>query len=513
MIISPVKQTEILMKKAFATVSMLFLLNVGNAQTFKVSFNRSVNDAPFTGKVYVYLSKNDKEPIKAEDWIIMNPVVSADIRKLKPGEYFIVNDNTCKAYPVAPTNMERGDYYAQVVFDNGETGRTPLLSPGNFYSAPQKITFSHNLSQIFTFVADKRIADKIFENTAYTKKIELQSPLLSAFHKKPVTINAVLRLPKEYTEQPSNKFPLRVSIGGFGGDINNASGNNKPANKSMDSLPFVELRLDGNCKTGHNAYANSDNNGPWGDALVYELIPYIEKEYRLNGFRFVTGHSSGGWSSLWLQSHYPASFHGCWSSSPDAIDFRNFEGVNLYTAKNVFYDSTGKLLAGMTVGGWAKINYKKDVCGWENIIRGEQYTSFNAVFGGRKKDGGIDYLWDFTSGDINTSVIENWKRYDISYYITSSWSTLEKDLAGKILITTGSADNWSLEKAVYLLQKDAATNKMDIAFSIFPGDHFIGFTRELDSIGSAHTIKCYKKWKASKDANGKQEIDNSSKMQ
>lgn len=487
------------MKKYFATGSLLLLFNMLNAQVFKVYFSKSVYDKSFTGKVYVYLSKTDKEPVYGEDWIIMNPVVSADISKLKPGEYFIINSSNCKAYPVAPDNMERGDFYAQVVFDNGESGRTPVLSPGNFYSAPQKITFSHNFTQIFTFIADKKIKTSVFENTAFTNKISLSSSLLSDFYNKPVAINAVIRLPKEYAEQPSDKFPLRVNIDGFGGDIDYASGNKNPVYKSMDSLPFIELRLDGNCKNGHSVYANSENNGPWGDALVYELIPYIEREYRLNGFRYVTGHSSGGWSSLWLQSHYPAFFHCCWSSSPDAIDFRNFEGVNLYKAKNVFYDSTGKLLAGMTVGGWAKINYKKDVCRWENVMRGEQYMSFNAVFGGRKRDGGIDYLWDFTSGNINPVVIDHWKKYDISFYLTSMWRNLEKDLAGKIFISTGNADNWSLEKAVYLFQKDAADNKMDIAFSIFPGDHFIGFTKELDSIGSAHVIKCYKKWKTLTD--------------
>ncbi|HEX8999470.1 MAG TPA: alpha/beta hydrolase-fold protein [Blastocatellia bacterium] len=130
----------------------------------------------------------------------------------------------------------------------------------------------------------------------------------------------MLRLPKEYLEQAARKFPLKVSISGFGGNLSGLSGSTTPAPNGGDDIPFVQMLLDGNCPTGHSGYANSDNNGPWGDALVRELIPYVERNFRLNGVRFVTGHSSGGWSSLWLQSHYPDVFHGCWSSSPDAID-------------------------------------------------------------------------------------------------------------------------------------------------------------------------------------------------
>jgi S-formylglutathione hydrolase FrmB len=227
---------------------------------------------------------------------------------------------------------------------------------------------------------------------------------------------------------------------------------------------------------------------------VYELIPYVEQKFRLNGFRFVTGHSSGGWSSLWLQSHYPNAFHGCWSSSPDAIDFRNFEGVNLYTDANVFYDAKGRLLPGMTVGGRNFINYKKDVCAWERIVRSEQYMSFNAVFSGRKADGSIDYLWDFTTGAINPAQRVQWRKYDIAHHLVSNWNMLREKLAHKILITTGDADNWALEKAVLLLKKDAEEKKMEIAIQILSGDHFTVFTSDRAKYGAQHTKQCYEKW-------------------
>ena len=129
---------------------------------------------------------------------------------------------------------------------------------------------------------------------------------------------------------------MLFEVSGYGGDYHSYSGSNNPA-RPIDSTAVIRVFLDGNCELGHSVYANSDNNGPWGDALTKEFIPLVEKEYRCNGARLLTGHSSGGWTVLWLQTQYPAVFAGCWSSSPDPVDFRKFQKVNLYQEKNMFY--------------------------------------------------------------------------------------------------------------------------------------------------------------------------------
>ena len=52
--------------------------------------------------------------------------------------------------------------------------------------------------------------------------------------------------------------------------------------------------LDPHCRLGHHVFADSDNNGPCGQALIDELIPHIEAKYRAIGTprsRFVTGWS------------------------------------------------------------------------------------------------------------------------------------------------------------------------------------------------------------------------------
>lgn len=153
----------------------------------------------------------------------------------------------------------------------------------------------------------------------------------------------------------------------------------------MDTTACIVVFLDGNCPTGHSTYANSENNGPWGDALVNEFIPQLEKDYRCNGARLLSGHSSGGWAVLWLQINYPSTFAGCWSSAPDPVDFRNFQKVNLYEDKNMFYDDKNELHA-LSIGGRIPWIYTRDDCRIEEVIfRGEQYVSWNAVWGKKAK--------------------------------------------------------------------------------------------------------------------------------
>ncbi|TXD52167.1 MULTISPECIES: alpha/beta hydrolase-fold protein [unclassified Polaribacter] len=220
-----------------------------------------------------------------------------------------------------------------------------------------------------------------FKETKFVKELKAPSASLSQFHKKPMTVDAAVILPKEYYTEPKRKFPILFTISGYGGDYQRYSGNEIP-NPAMNSAPVIKVYLDGNCSLGHSVYANSDNNGPWGDALTTEFIPLLEKNFRTNGARLLTGYSSGDWTVLWLQTQYPKIFDVCWSSAPDPVDFRSFQRVNLYEDKNMFYKTDNSLFFVATIGGFIHWATMKDVYEMEHVVnRGEQMHSFNAVFG------------------------------------------------------------------------------------------------------------------------------------
>src|SRR6266550_3394960 len=74
-------------------------------------------------------------------------------------------------------------------------------------------------------------------------------------------------------------------------------------------------------------------NWPFWDALIKEMIPYLEAHFRMipKPFeRVLTGGSTGGWESLGVQVFYPDFFGGTWTLYPDPIDFRRYGLSNVY---------------------------------------------------------------------------------------------------------------------------------------------------------------------------------------
>src|SRR5208282_6505925 len=119
---------------------------------------------------------------------------------------------------------------------------------------------------------------------------------------------------------------------------------------------IVRVYLDGMLPSGHHVFADSLNNGPWGSALVQELIPALEKQFALIAApraRLLGGHSSGGWSSLWLQITHPDFFGGTWSTGPDPVDLRSFTGVDVTpgSTDNFYRKADGSPRMLMRMGG------------------------------------------------------------------------------------------------------------------------------------------------------------------
>ncbi len=58
------------------------------------------------------------------------------------------------------------------------------------------------------------------------------------------------------------------------------------------------------------------------------------------------------------------------------------------------------------------------------------------------------------TGEVNKTVFENWKNYDISLYLRSNWNKLKNDLDSKIRVSVGEQDNFLLNSAVHLLESE-----------------------------------------------------------
>jgi pimeloyl-ACP methyl ester carboxylesterase len=485
------------MKKIYFSLLLISLFFAdGYGQQFEVSYSASVFDTPFTGNVVVYMSKENKEPKDAAIGRNSFPCFSVAVKNVQPGQAITIDDEAI-SFPTVLSDIERGEYYVQIVWDRNLGGHSIAGSPGNLFNTSEKITITKDFKKVFKIVAKEMVAEHPdFKETEYVKAVEAPSALLTAFHGKEMTVNAAVMLPKEYYTEPTRKFPVLFRVWGYIGNYHELSGDIEPS-KQVASTAVIEVILDGNCALGHSVYANSDNNGPWSDALITEFIPVLEKKFRANGARLLMGHSSGGWAALWLQTQYPKVFDGCWSSAPDFVDFRSFYKVNLYEAENLFYDKEGspRLLA--TVGGfipWATIKTSYQM---ENVVyRGEQLHSFNAVFSKKGSDGMPESICNSVTGLIDTAVFAHWKNYDIALNLRNNWASLKSELDNKVRISVGNRDNFFLNDPILLLEKQMKELHSNFEFAYYPGDHFTVYTHDYKKDGNQFLEQKYVEWLA-----------------
>jgi S-formylglutathione hydrolase FrmB len=249
-------------------------------------------------------------------------------------------------------------------------------------------------------------------------------------------------------------------------------------------VEFLHVMLDPNCPLGHHVFADSVNNGPVGEALITELIPAFEKAYRIVAAphaRFLTGHSSGGWSSLWLQITYPEVFGGTWSTSPDSVDFRDFQRIDMYAAgENTYRDAHGERRPIARANGQPVLWYD-DFCRIEDVLgHGGQLHSFEAVFSPRGENGRPLLAWNRETGAVDAAVAETWKKYDIRLILEQNWPTLSPKLTSKLHVFMGSEDTFYLDGATRLLKESLARLGSDAVVEIHEGkDHGTLLSREL----------------------------------
>ena len=127
--------------------------------------------------------------------------------------------------------------------------------------------------------------------------IDFVSPKLSAFWGRPVHMRGSIALPPDYSPDSKATWPTVYQTHGFGGSAISARWNAAIYLKLMTDgqIPsMIWVALDESSPTGTHEFADSVNNGPWGEALTTELIPWLEQHYRMDARpsgRFLTGHS------------------------------------------------------------------------------------------------------------------------------------------------------------------------------------------------------------------------------
>ena len=307
---------------------------------------------------------------------------------------------------------------------------------------------------------------------------EIESKLLTEFWGRPMVIQAGVVLPPGH-DASRHDTPVCYSIHGFGGSHQEAWGAGARLRTAMSTREYPEMLyvyLNAQFPMGHHEFADSVNNGPWGKALTTEFIPQLEATYgaaATSTGRFLTGHSSGGWSSLWLQVNYPEFFGGVWSTAPDSVDFRDFTGINVYSFENAYVDPQGTEIPLVRQGEkWVMILKTYAQQEYAKSDYGGQFASFDAVFSPRAADGRPMKLFDRETGKIDRETAEAWRKYDISLILKNDWDRLGPLLSGKLHIYMGTLDTYRLEGALKLMKADLEAIQSDAEILLVEGrDH------------------------------------------
>ncbi len=443
---------------------------------FQLTFDKIVSAEPFTGRVYVLLSKTETKQLRSgPNWFKPEPFFARDVKDWRPGQVLALGADAL-GFPQPLDKLPKGPYFVQAVMDFDRGERSFSTAAGNGYSRSQRCELDAAAGGPVAVHLDQVYQPRAFVETERVKLVEIESKLLTAFHGRPTKLRAGVVLPGSFAANPGRRYPAVYEVPGFGGDHFMAF---RALERKATDLPGLEVLyvvLDPNCRLGHHVFADSANNGPCGRALIEELIPAVEARFRGPGSgrgRLVTGHSSGGWSSLWLQITYPDQFAGVWSTAPDPVDFRDFQRIDLTRpGVNMFIDDKGDKRPIARRGSEPVLWYKPFSDMEEVMGHGGQLASFEAVFSPRGPDGRPRRLWDRTTGDVDPEVARAWQRYDIRRTLESNWKVLAPRLAGKLHVCTGGNDTFYLEGAVGLLRDSLHELGSDAVIEVLPGyDH------------------------------------------
>ena len=399
-------------------------------------------------------------------------VAAKEVPSLKPGGTVDVDADDV-VFPAPLSQVKPGDYQVQAVLDVAHTynyvGRTSgdLESDVVTLSAwqPSKADGPQvTLTQLIPADPDPPVKVRPEDKAAFAQALQpiaFNSQRLTQFCGREIQMRGWVVLPPGYASHPEQRYPAVYYTHGFGGNLERIkpfSGRvyEEMLQKNMPEMIWV--LLDESIATGTHEFADSVNNGPWGLALVSELIPHLETLYRMDAKstgRFLQGHSSGGWATLWLQTRYPKVFGGTWSTSPDPSDFHDFTGVNLYGPHaNMYRRPDGAPYPLIRDHGEVKATIEQ-FAKLESVIGpyGGQFASFEWVFSPRAADGQPLPMFDRTTGDVDPAVIAYWhEHYDIAHLVSEHWDTLAPDLRGKIHLIVGTADTFYLDGAAHKLQ-------------------------------------------------------------
>ena len=432
----------------------------------------------FTGRLVVSLIHEDSplfersDPADGPFFSDPQPMFGIDVKDVRAGWTLTLHE-FAEGFPSFVKDLPFGTYKAQAVLDMAQKNSSWQREPGNVYSQVVTLTYDKD-TPVVKLMLDQVVKERELPEQAGFEMFEAQFHRGGRCGTQPFMVHAGVVLPKDH--DPNSKYPAVYIIPGFGGDHTSAafyarafeSGRLGEDWARLHEQAFVVV-LDPESGNGHHLFANSV-------FLVNKLIPHLEKRFGLiakPSARIVTGHSSGGWSSLWLAIERPDVFGACFSSAPDPVDFNFFQQVNIYEDESMYTDAEGNERASSTRDGKVTMtirqeNQMEEVLGPGNTS-GQQWDSWYAAFGPRSKDGNPADLHDIGTGKIDRDIAQDYRNFDITDRTRKEPETYGPRFANNVRLIVGREDTYDLDLAVDSLLRTLVELGYDVNNDDSPG--------------------------------------------
>lgn len=457
---------------------------------FKIrfSFTVAISKTPINGRIIVGFHNNLSKPINNPDLLDPQPTFAWDVRDWKPGESIVLDRSNAICWQGELDSLN-GWYGVQAVLKTNKKARS-LEAKGNAMTIKNIVYIEKgNMCRPLDLLFNISLGPRKFKETKFVKEVNITSKLLTQFYGEPDSIQAAVILPQSYFIEKDKQYPSVYVLGGWGSTHLSALASFQQKRYGMSGFgeEKVFVFVNHECLSGYHVFCSSETNGPREETFFQELIPFIEREYRVDKnpqTRFLMGQSSGAWASLWLLLNHSDQFGYAYVASPDPVDFTDFVGTNIYEKNaNIYFNSREETkyfnISGKTKGLFGSISLK-DFVGLDRIAGwGEQMYSFDAAFSKRDRDGEPRHLFDWNTGMVNPEVAASWESHDLSKVVSKLDRQKTNLLQGKIHIYVAEDDDFGLNRPVQAFQKTLTKMGIKTDIRFLPGGGHDVWTDEL----------------------------------
>ena len=442
----------------------------GSELIFAVTWEEGLAPGPLDGRLVLIVARDSTpEPrFRVEAGADGQQVFGLDVRGWETGTPVEVTDSVF-GFPLASSALiPPGDYWVQGVLDRyrrlepaggpevwlptREDGLPWSLGPGNLVSRPVRVRIDPRSDDVIRVDLSRLVPEPAPPvEGAMLRAVRIPSERLSAFWGREIVLEAAVVLPSEWESRPETRWPVVVSFaGGGGGGAPPAGAGSLPVEPDAPGVPSPggAPALVVHPRGGSPYYpgflpVDSENLGPWAEALVLELVPEVERRFRGMGgarARALWGDGlAGGWLALAAWLSHPDAWGGLWAPCLPPFRLGDLAGMSLHgeSSAYLFERAWGRTpRPGLAPGGpdagrtLEQENHLELVLGSRGRSGG-WWDGWQAAYSPRGEDGYPRPVWDKRTGEIHSEVVAAWRaRPDLAPWLGDDGAPAPDRLAG-----------------------------------------------------------------------------------